>query len=61
MRLVCVCDVQEERARTFGERYDVPYFTDMHAMMRQCNDKIDVVSILTPSGLHARHTIEIAP
>lgn len=60
MQLACVCDVQEERARNFGERYGVPYFTDMHEMMRQCAT-IHVVSILTPSGLHARHTIELAP
>jgi UDP-N-acetyl-2-amino-2-deoxyglucuronate dehydrogenase len=59
--LAAVCDVVEERARAFGERYRVPWFTDMHAMLREASDRIDAVSILTPSGLHAPHCIELAP
>ena len=46
-------------ARAFGERFKVPSYGDMHAMMR--NEDIDVVSILTPSGLHAQHLLAIAP
>lgn len=59
--LVAVCDTKPERAKAFGEKYKVPWFTDMHEMMREMNGKIDVVTILTPSGDHARHTIELAP
>jgi UDP-N-acetyl-2-amino-2-deoxyglucuronate dehydrogenase len=58
-RLAAVCDGVEERARAFGEQYDVPWFTDMHAMMSVAD--IDVVSILTPSGLHAEHLLAVAP
>ncbi|WP_100747203.1 Gfo/Idh/MocA family protein, partial [Leptospira ellisii] len=36
----------------------VPAYADMHSMMK--NEKIDVVSILTPSGLHAEHVIQLA-
>jgi len=59
--LVAVCDVQPDRAKQFGERFKVPFFTDTHEMMREMKNRIDVVSILTPSGSHARHCIELAP
>lgn len=59
--LTAVCDIDPERAAAFGERYGVPHFTDYHQMVAQCGSDIDVISILTPSGLHARHTIDLAP
>lgn len=59
--LVAVCDNQAARAREFGDRFKVPYFTDMHTMMREECERIDVVSILTPSGSHAEHCIALAP
>jgi len=57
-RLAAVCDCVEKRARAFGEQYGVPWFTDMHEMMSAAD--IDVVSILTPSGLHAEHLLAMA-
>ena len=57
-RLAAVCDINPERAKAFGERFKVPLFTDMHEMLNQTG--IDVVSILTPSGMHAEHTIAVA-
>lgn len=58
--LTAVCDIKLERARAVGEKYKVPYFTDMHQMMVEMEDKIDVISILTPSGDHADHTIQMS-
>lgn len=55
--LCAVCDISEEKATRTGEKYGVPAFTDMHEMMREIRP--DVVSILTESGNHARHAIEI--
>lgn len=60
-RLVAVCDVKPERAEAFGRRYGVPCFTDMHAMVQAQDRQIDVLSILTESGYHARHCIALAP
>ena len=60
-RLVCVCDSNRERAVDYGLRYNIPYYQDIHEMMRTSGDGIDVVIILTPSGLHAQHTLEIIP
>lgn len=58
-RLTAVCDVVEERARAFGQKHSVPYYTDFHKMMQERAREIDVVSILTPSGLHAQHCIDL--
>ncbi len=59
--LAAVCDIKADRAKAFGDKYGVPWFTDMHEMMRQVGDRIDVVSILTESGAHAKHCLALAP
>lgn len=60
-RLIAVCDSQPDRAQAFGDKYDIPYFEDMHQMMEAAGPDIDVICILTPSGLHAEHTLALAP
>lgn len=57
--LSAVCDIIEERARAFGEKYGVPWFTDMHAMMRET--ELDVVAVLTHSGAHPQNVVDLAP
>ena len=58
-RLAAVCDVRIDRARAIGEKYDVPYFDDMHEMMSKAS--VDVVSVLTESGYHAANVLDLAP
>lgn len=58
--LVAVCDVKEGRAKALGEKHGVPFYGNMHEMMNSHED-IDVVNVLTPSGMHARNTVELAP
>lgn len=58
LSLVCVADINPERAKKTGESAGVPFYTDYHEMLEK--HAVDVVSILTPSGLHAQHTIDIA-
>ncbi|MGF7060007.1 Gfo/Idh/MocA family protein [Brassicibacter mesophilus] len=55
--IVAVCDIKENRAKEHGEKLEVPYYTDYNVMLK--NEDIDVVNVLTPSGLHAKHTIDI--
>jgi predicted dehydrogenase len=57
-RLCGVCDVVEEKAEKIGKECNVPYFTDMHEMMQM--HKPDVVVVLTESGNHARHVLELS-
>ena len=58
--LVGVCDVDEARARVFGSKYHIPWFTDKHQMMTSLGVGVDAAIILTPSGSHSRHCIELA-
>lgn len=60
-KLVAVCDIREERAREIGESFGLPWFSDMHCMMQEMGDQIDVISLLTENGSHAAHCVELAP
>ena len=53
--IVAVCDVDETKAKTVAERLSVPYFTNY----KQLKD-VDIVAVMTPSGMHPRHVIELA-
>ncbi len=57
--LVAVCDIKPARAKELGEKYNVPYYTDYHEMAKK-HSEIDVFNVLTESGNHARHTIDLA-
>lgn len=56
--LAAVCDTNLEKARKYGELFNVPYYDDMDDMMQK--ESIDVVSVLTESGNHAKHVINLA-
>lgn len=56
--LVAVCDIDEEKAKKIGEQFNIPYYTNMDEMMSK--EPIDVVSVLTESGNHAKHVITLA-
>jgi predicted dehydrogenase len=53
-----VCDIDKKRSEIIAERYDIPAFSDMHEMMEEID--VDVVVVLTESGYHAKHVIELA-
>lgn len=57
--LVAVCDIKEDRAASIGAIFNVPHYSDMHKMM--LNEAVDVVVVLTESGLHAEHVESLAP
>jgi len=57
--LSAVCDVRPDRARGYAEKYQVPAYDDAVRMVKEVRP--DVVCILTPSGHHGRHILELAP
>lgn len=57
--LVAVCDIVPDRARNLGERYHVPSFSDYHEMMQEMGTQIDVINILTPTGVHHRNVLDL--
>src|SRR5665213_2712105 len=58
--LVAVCDTDFSKAEVFAKKHGVKAYSDRFEMLEQMGSEIDVVSILTPSGLHAQHTIDVA-
>lgn len=59
-RLAAVCDVDAEKAKAFGDKFRVPYYTNAEEMARR-EKGLDALSILTPSGLHAELVRALAP
>jgi predicted dehydrogenase len=56
--LAAVCDIDFPRAKKIADQFDVQAFDDMHEMMR--SEDIDLVVVLTDSGSHASHVIQLA-
>ena len=56
--LAAVCDIDESRAAAYGKSHAVPAFSNLGDML--ASGKVDAVSVLTPSGFHAEHAIQVA-
>lgn len=56
--LAAVCDLAEDKARAYGDEFKVPAFTDYRAMLA-AHPEIDVVAVITPSGMHYEHAAEM--
>jgi UDP-N-acetyl-2-amino-2-deoxyglucuronate dehydrogenase len=56
-RLVALCDLVPERAAVYADNLGIPAFDNYHRMLQDV--EIDVVDILTPSGMHPAHAIDI--
>jgi predicted dehydrogenase len=54
-RLGGVVSASPERARAVGERWDVPWTTDLDELLDRPD--VDAVSVMTPSGLHASQAL----
>ena len=55
-QLVAVCDTDESKAASFAEKFNCKAYHQIEEML--ANEKeIDVVSICSPNGLHAKHSI----
>lgn len=50
-RLIAVCDTDDAKAKALSQQASVPYYLD-HQQMLKAHPEINVVSLLTPSGLH---------
>ena len=55
-KLVAVCDVVEERADELATKYNVKAYYGIDELLK--NESMDVVTICSPNGLHAEHTIK---
>ena len=55
--LAALCDLDLERAKERNKSVNVALYRDYNEMLAK--EDVDVVSIMTPSGMHAEHAIEI--
>ncbi|MDD5066976.1 MAG: Gfo/Idh/MocA family oxidoreductase, partial [bacterium] len=58
-RIAAVCDIVPSRAEELSKKSGVPFYSDMFKMM-ESEKKLDVISVLTPSGMHAEHVIALS-
>ncbi len=58
MEIVAVCDLIEEKCKAYSMEFGVPYFLSYHEMMKALPE-IDIVAVITPSGMHFEHSMEI--
>ncbi|TDH27373.1 Gfo/Idh/MocA family oxidoreductase [Segetibacter sp. 3557_3] len=55
-KLVAVCDIVPEKANALAEKFDAVAYTGIDLLIKE-ERTIDVVSICSPNGLHAQHSI----
>lgn len=56
-KLVAVCDVDPEKAKAMGDQYGAAVFTRVEDMLA-AGMAMDVISICSPNGLHAKHSVQ---
>ena len=54
-KLVAACDIKREKAQAITDTCGAIPFTELQEMLE--STEIDIVSICSPNGLHAEHTI----
>src|SRR4051812_37266662 len=55
-KLVAVCDIVKDKADALASKYGANAYTDIAELIKN-EENIDVVSVCSPNGLHATHTI----
>ena len=55
--LQAVCDIREDRLNDLSKKYKVTPHKDLHQLAQ--DPKVDIISVLTESGNHAKHVIEL--
>ena len=58
VELTAVCDLDSAKSDTLGADYGVPAFTNYHTMLNDHPD-VDAVAIITPSGMHSEHSLDV--
>ncbi|MFW5757857.1 MAG: Gfo/Idh/MocA family protein [Bacteroidota bacterium] len=51
------CDIDKKKARELAAEYNCEAWSDADSFLAENKGKMDVVSVCSPNGLHAEHTI----
>jgi len=57
-KLVATCDLVEEKAALIAKESGAAYYRDYNVMLKN-HPEIDVVCIVTPSGMHTTHALDV--
>lgn len=57
-KLVAVCDINPQKAADFALRFGAEAFTSHSEMLKAWEDRMDVVVVCSPNGLHALHATD---
>jgi predicted dehydrogenase len=57
-RFVAACDIDEAAVRRLCRAVDADTYTDYGTMLRAVRNKVDVIAVCTPNGLHCEHSIK---
>ena len=55
IELVAVCDEHAQTLQEYSEKYGVPGYRDFEGLLK--SEKVDVVALCTPSGIHADQAV----
>lgn len=58
IRLAAVCDLVPDKARAWSDEFAVPWYTNYHRML-DSHPEVDIVAVITPSGMHAEHALDV--
>ncbi len=58
VELAAVCDLEESKARAYAEEFSVPHFASYRRMSEKVPE-IDIAAVITPSGMHFEHGMEM--
>lgn len=58
VELTAVCDLVLEKAEVYAKEFGVPSYSDYREMLDH-HPEIAIVAVVTPSGMHYEHTMEI--
>jgi len=56
-KLVAVCDIDEKKAEALAKKYNAEAYVNIDSLLKS-HSNINVISICTPNGLHAEHSIK---
>lgn len=54
-KLVATCDIEEPKSKDLAQKYSAKAYQQIEDLLK--DDDVDIVSICSPNGLHAHHSI----
>ena len=58
IQVAAVCDLEIAKANEYSENFAAPAFSNYHEMFKAVPD-IDIAAVITPSGMHFEHAMEV--